>query len=132
MPSPKVIIIAALYAIGAHGIMTLNDFKALEGDRQTGIRSLPVILGPRLAALVACITMAISQFIIVLLLYIWIGPSLYGIAISALILGQVWAMQIMMRDPKAKAPWYNATGVTMYVSGMMICAFALRALEAGL
>ncbi|MDG1934820.1 MAG: chlorophyll synthase ChlG [Paracoccaceae bacterium] len=132
MPSTKVIIVATLYAIGAHGIMTLNDFKALEGDRQTGIRSLPVVLGPRLAGLVACITMAIPQFIVVLLLYIWIGPSLYGIVISALILGQVWAMQVMMSDPKEKAPWYNATGVTMYVSGMMVCAFALRALEAGL
>ena len=59
MPSPKIIIIAMLYAIGAHGIMTLNDFKALEGDSKTGIRSLPVVLGPRLAALIACITMAI-------------------------------------------------------------------------
>ena len=26
--------------------MTLNDFKALEGDRATGVRSLPVTLGP--------------------------------------------------------------------------------------
>ncbi|MEM1004857.1 MAG: (bacterio)chlorophyll synthase, partial [Pseudomonadota bacterium] len=33
-PSVPVIAIAALYALGAHGIMTLNDFKALEGDRQ--------------------------------------------------------------------------------------------------
>ena len=132
MPSPKIIIIAMLYAIGAHGIMTLNDFKALEGDRKTGIRSLPVVLGPRLAALIACITMAIPQFFVVLILYTWIGPSLYGIIISALILGQVWAMQVMMQDPKNKASWYNKTGVTMYVTGMLVCAFALRALEAGL
>ena len=132
MPSPKIIIIAMLYAIGAHGIMTLNDFKALEGDRKTGIRSLPVVLGPRLAALIACITMAIPQFFVVLILYTWIGPSLYGIIISALILGQVWAMQVMMQDPKNKASWYNKTGVTMYVTGMLVCAFALRALETGL
>ena len=132
MPSPKIIIIAMLYAIGAHGIMTLNDFKALEGDRKTGIRSLPVVLGPRLAALIACITMAIPQFFVVIILYTWIGPSLYGILISALILGQVWAMQIMMHDPKNKASWYNKTGVTMYVTGMLVCAFALRALETGL
>ena len=132
MPSPKIIIIAMLYAIGAHGIMTLNDFKALEGDRKTGIRSLPVVLGPRLAALIACITMTIPQFFVVLILYTWIGPSLYGIIISALILGQVWAMQVMMHDPKNKASWYNKTGVTMYVTGMLVCAFALRALETGL
>ena len=49
-PAWPVIAAAALYAAGAHGIMTLNDFKALEGDRQTGLRSLPVTLGPERAA----------------------------------------------------------------------------------
>ena len=130
MPNPKIVIIAFLYAVGAHGIMTLNDFKALKGDQETGVRSLPVMLGPQLAALVACITMALPQFMVIILFYIWMGPSIYGILISALVLGQIWAMQIMLHNPKEKAPWYNATGVTMYVSGMMISAFALRALEA--
>ena len=128
MPSAKIIAIACLYAAGAHGIMTLNDFKALKGDQETGVRSLPVVLGPQLAAFVACVTMALPQFGVIILLYIWMGPSIYGILISMLVLGQIWAMQILLRDPKAKAPWYNATGVMMYVSGMMVSAFALRTL----
>jgi len=33
---------------------------------------------------------------------------------------------VMFKDPRAKAPWYNGTGVLLYVSGMMIAAFALR------
>ena len=33
------------------------------------------------------------------------------------------------KDPKAKAPWYNGTGVLMYIIGMMVSAFALRGLE---
>ena len=37
-------------------------------------------------------------------------------------------MTIMFKDPKGKAPWYNGTGVTLYVAGMMITAFALRGL----
>ena len=45
-PSTQIVVIALLYGIGAHGIMTLNDFKALEGDRQMGVNSLPVTLGP--------------------------------------------------------------------------------------
>ena len=130
MPNSKIVIIAFLYAAGAHGIMTLNDFKALKGDQETGVRSLPVMLGPQLAAFVACVTMALPQFIVIILFYIWMGPSIYGILISTLVLGQIWAMQIMLHNPKEKAPWYNATGVTMYVSGMMISAFALRALGA--
>jgi chlorophyll synthase len=31
----------------------------------------------------------------------------------------------MLKDPAALAPWYNGTGVTAYVSGMMVSAFAL-------
>ncbi|MBT8409329.1 MAG: bacteriochlorophyll/chlorophyll a synthase, partial [Alphaproteobacteria bacterium] len=26
-------------------------------------------------------------------------------------------------------PWYNATGVSLYVAGMMVTAFAIRGLE---
>ncbi|MGB3779945.1 MAG: MBL fold metallo-hydrolase, partial [Tunicatimonas sp.] len=53
-PAMEVVIVAGLYALGAHGIMTLNDFKAIEGDRATGVRSLPATLGPRRAARIAC------------------------------------------------------------------------------
>ncbi len=31
MPDGRVVTVALLYAIGAHGIMTLNDFKSVEG-----------------------------------------------------------------------------------------------------
>jgi chlorophyll synthase len=120
--------VAGLYALGAHGIMTLNDFKALEGDRATGVRSLPAVMGPEKAAKVACLIMALPQVVIVALLVYWDRP-LHALAIAAVLGAQIWAMRIMMQDPKAKAPWYNATGVSLYVSGMMITAFAVRTLE---
>ena len=126
LPDPKIILVATLYALGAHGIMTLNDFKALEGDRQTGLRSLPVTLGPKRAAHIACWIMLVPQLAVVILLMLWAVPNAYPAAITALILGQLGAMRVMLRDPKAKAPWYNGTGVMMYVSGMLITAFALR------
>ncbi|MEL7214207.1 MAG: chlorophyll synthase ChlG [Pseudomonadota bacterium] len=127
-PALPVIIVAALYAIGAHGIMTLNDFKALEGDRQMGVNSLPVTLGPEKAAKVACIIMLIPQIIVICCLAVWDRPY-HGLAVLALVLAQLAAMRVMLRDPKAKAPWYNGTGVTLYVSGMMVTAFAVRGLE---
>ena len=37
-------------------------------------------------------------------------------------------LRVLFRDPKGKAPWYNGTGVVLYVTGMMISAFALRGL----
>ena len=60
-PDWRIILLAGLYALGAHGIMTLNDFKATEGDRQLGINSLPVTLGSDRAARLACWIMGVPQ-----------------------------------------------------------------------
>ena len=105
--------------------MTLNDFKALEGDRQMGVNSLPVTLGPARAAKVACCVMAVPQMAVIALLFTWDRP-LHAAGVAAVLAVQFWAMRIMLADPKGKAPWYNGTGVLLYVSGMMIAAFALR------
>ena len=126
-PSWQIVVIAVLYGIGAHGIMTLNDFKALEGDRQTGVNSLPVTLGPERAARVACWVMALPQIAVIALLLSW-GKPLHALGILAVLIGQGAAMRVMLRDPKGRAPWYNGTGVLLYISGMMIAAFALRGL----
>ncbi len=126
-PRFEVVTLALLYALGAHGIMTLNDFKALEGDRQHGVRSLPVTLGPEVAAKVACTVMGLAQALVIAMLLIW-GKPWHALAVTALLLAQFAAMSVLLRDPRARAPWYNGTGVVLYVSGMMISAFALRGL----
>ncbi|MCB6176813.1 chlorophyll synthase ChlG [Rhodobacter sp. Har01] len=126
-PSFEIVTVAFLYAFGAHGIMTLNDFKALEGDRLHGVRSLPVVLGPEVAAKVACTVMALAQMLVIALLLVWSKPW-HALAVTVLLLAQFAAMRVLFRDPKGKAPWYNGTGVVLYVSGMMISAFALRGL----
>lgn len=126
-PRFEIVIIALLYAFGAHGIMTLNDFKALEGDRQHGVRSLPVVLGPVVAAKIACTVMAMAQVLVVAMLVIFDKP-LHALGVLAVLLVQIAAMRVLFRDPKGKAPWYNGTGVVLYVAGMMISAFALRGL----
>jgi len=127
LPTAEVIAVAALYALAAHGIMTLNDFKALEGDRQTGVNSLPVVLGPERAAQLACLVMTFPQVIVIVFLTFW-GMPLYALAIAGLLIGQGFAMRVLLRDPKGRAPWYNAVGVTMFISGMMVAAFALRSI----
>jgi chlorophyll synthase len=33
-------LLAVLYGVGAHAVMTLADFKAINGDREMGINSL--------------------------------------------------------------------------------------------
>ena len=126
-PALPVLIVAVLYGIGAHGIMTLNDFKALEGDAQMGVNSLPVTLGPEKAAKVACLVMTVPQVAVIGLLAYWDRP-LHALGVAAVLAVQFWAMTVMFKDPKGKAPWYNGTGVLLYVSGMMIAAFAIRGL----
>ncbi|MEO0485387.1 MAG: chlorophyll synthase ChlG [Pseudomonadota bacterium] len=129
LPRWEVVLVAILYGLGAHGIMTLNDFKALEGDRQMGVNSLPVTLGPRRAALTACAVMLVTQIAVIGLLLIW-GQVWQAVAVAALLGVQVWAMGVMLKDPKEKAPWYNGPGVGAYVTGMMIAAVALRGMGA--
>jgi chlorophyll/bacteriochlorophyll a synthase len=126
-PRFEVVAMAALYAFGAHGIMTLNDFKALEGDRQHGVRSLPVVLGPEVAAKIACTVMGLAQLLVISFLLV-LGKPWHALAVTALLLAQIAAMRVLFRDPKGKAPWYNGTGVVLYVTGMMVTAFALRGL----
>jgi chlorophyll synthase len=126
-PSMQVLGIAALYSIGAHGIMTLNDFKSIEGDRRMGVGSLPVRLGAEHAGEVACIIMALPQFVVVALLTVWNRPY-QAIAVALLLGAQLLLMRRLLVNPRERAPWYNGTGVSLYVTGMLISAFALRGL----
>ncbi len=130
MPAPEVLVLAVLYSLGAHGIMTLNDFKAIEGDRHTGVRSIPVQLGPERAARFACWTMALPQVVVIGLLIHWERP-VHALIVCGLLLAQFAAMRRLLRDPREHAPWYNGTGITFYVLGMMTSAFAIRELVGG-
>jgi chlorophyll synthase len=130
LPDHRVIALAVLYSIGAHGIMTLNDFKSIEGDRRMGIGSLPVQLGPERAARLACVVMALPQLAVIGLLLAW-GQPWYALAIVVSLVLQLGLMKVLLRAPREKAAWYNATGVTLYVLGMLVSAFAVNAASAG-
>ena len=130
VPDARVLWIAALYSVGAHGIMTLNDFKSVEGDTRLGIRSLPVQLGPHRAALVACAFMGLSQVAVVAALAWW-GRPYHAMAVLALLCVQLVLMTKLLKDPRERAPWYNATGTTLYVVGMLVCAFAVQPFASG-
>lgn len=128
LPPTPVLIVIALYSVGAHGIMTLNDFKAVEGDRATGVRSLPVTLGVENAARLACAVMAVPQAIVVALLFAW-GLPISGAIVLGLLLLQFGFMTRLLSDPRRFAPWYNATGVSSFVLGMLAAAAGLGSLS---
>ena len=126
-PDWRIVTLAFLYSVGAHGIMTLNDFKAVEGDRQMGIRSLPVTLGVDAAARLACWVMAVPQVVVIVLLLHW-GRPFHAAIVVLLLFAQLLLMFRLLEAPRDRAPWYNATGTTLYVLGMLASAFAVRAL----
>ena len=125
MPDGKSLALAALYSAGAHGIMTLNDFKAVEGDRQMGVRSLPVQLGVQEAGRLACWSMALPQFGVVLLLVHW-GHPVQALTVLLLVGVQLVLMDYFLDKVKQRALLYSGFGVPLFVAGMMVSAFALR------
>ena len=130
MPDWRILTLAVLYGAGAHGIMTLNDFKSVEGDRQLGLRSLPARYGIGPAAKLACWVMAVPQVAVIALLISW-GQDIHAAIIAVLLIAQLFLMHRLLQDPQGRAAWYNATGTTLYVLGMLAAAFAVRALQAG-
>lgn len=128
MPGARSMALALLYSLAAHGIMTLNDFKSVEGDRRMGVGSLPVQLGVARAARTACWVMVLPQLAVVALLAVWQQPW-HALAVAALVLGQIKLMQAFIAAPVARALKLSAFGVPLLVTGMMIAAFALRGME---
>jgi chlorophyll synthase len=125
MPGLHSVWFALLYSAGAHGIMTLNDFKSVAGDRQMGVRSLPVQLGVQNAARVACAVMVVPQFVVIGCLVAWGHPA-HAASIAALLVVQFVLMRRFLAQPSERARWYSGFGVPLYVAGMMVSAFALR------
>jgi chlorophyll synthase len=124
LPPAPILTLAVLYSIGAHGIMTLNDFKAIQGDREMGIDSLPVQLGADGAARVACVIMVLPQLAVIALLFTW-GAALQAGIVIGLLLVQLLMMRSFLRAPIEKALWYSGLGVPLFVLGMMASAVAV-------
>ena len=126
IPHAHSLLLALLYSIAAHGIMTLNDFKSVAGDSQMGIASLPVQLGVDGAARTACWVMAVPQVVVIIALFTWDQPW-HALAVILLLLAQVKLMLHFISAPVERALLYSGFGVPLLVAGMMVSAFALRA-----
>ena len=124
LPNKEVLIVLSLYALGAHGIMTMNDFKATKGDKLLGINSLPVILGRKPATLVACLIMLLPQLMVISLFYFW-GSLILALTLAVCVLLQSLSMIFLIRDPEKNTPFFNMTGVLLYIAGMMLSANGL-------
>ncbi len=69
--------------------------------------------------------MAAPQVVVIILLSWWAHPfhaAVVGVSLAV----QLVLMERLVKCPRERAPWYNATGVSLYVIGMLVSAFALR------
>ncbi len=124
--SPSVAL-AVLYSFGAHGIMTVNDFKSIAGDQQMGIRSIPVMYGKQRAAWMVVFTMAAAQLGVIALL-VWWGSLIAAAVIGVLLLIQILPFVRFVRDPEHNAVFFNATAIMLYVWGMLVAALGVAGL----
>lgn len=119
------VVLAVLFSLGAHGLMTLNDFKSYAGDKELGLRSIPVILGPRRALFQA--TIFINVFQMLAFVYVaWNGMWLAAAVMSLLLLVQLPMQRKLAKDPKRLAPWYCAAAIPPFCWSMLAGALALR------
>ena len=125
VPSSESIALAIIFSLGAHGIMTLNDFKSVVGDNIRKVASIPVQLGEKKAAILASVVMDIAQLAAIGILLAKSAFITSGIAILLLAF-QVPMQKTLIDNPKEKAVWYNAFGTLLYVLSMMVCAIGIR------
>jgi chlorophyll synthase len=117
--------LAILFSLGAHGLMTLNDFKSIDGDRALGLRSIPAMLGEKKALLQA--VLFIDAFQLFAMAYVlfqaqWIAAA----AMNLLLIAQLPMQRKLARDPKKNAPWYCASGIPLFCWSMLAGALAVR------
>lgn len=122
------VLIAALYSFGAHGIMSINDYKSIVGDMASGIRSIPVQLGPKRAAWLIVLTMDLAQLGVIAAFVFW-GQWVVALVVAAIFLIQLPGQRNFVRDPIGQHLKFSAIGVSFYVWGMMVAAIGLRAIQ---
>jgi chlorophyll synthase len=120
------LIVAALFTLSSTGTMTINDFKSIEGDRQVGIRTLPVVFGETKAALIAAILINIGQILAALYMLL-IGENSYALTVFLLVIPQFLLQFSLVRSPGTMDVRYNAIAQNFLVAGMLVCAFAIKA-----
>lgn len=118
-------VLAGLFSFGTIGIMAINDFKSMAGDRQMGIRTLPVLYGAWGAAWLVVLIMAMSQLYVAVLLAAsgrWLAAGIIAVALVA----QVPLQRTFLKDPIAHAIKYSAGSSGLFVLGMLVAAIAVR------
>ena len=120
-----VVVLTLFYSLSGLGIAIVNDFKSVEGDRQLGLNSLPVMFGVSTAAWICVLMIDIFQGGIAAYL-MWIHQNLYAVLLVLLIIPQITFQDMyFLRSPLENDVKYQASAQPFLVFGMLVTGLAL-------
>ncbi|MCU0567988.1 MAG: chlorophyll synthase ChlG [Oculatellaceae cyanobacterium Prado106] len=120
-----IVLLTLFYSLAGLGIAVVNDFKSVEGDRQLGLNSLPVMFGIGTAAWICVLMIDIFQSGVAAYL-MSIHQNLYAVLLILLIIPQITFQDMyFLRDPLKNDVKYQASAQPFLVLGMLVTALAL-------
>ncbi|MEQ9233551.1 chlorophyll synthase ChlG [Coleofasciculus sp. E2-BRE-01] len=120
-----IVILTLFYSLAGLGIAVVNDFKSVEGDRQLGLKSIPVMFGVGTAAWICVLMIDIFQAGIAWYL-ISIHQNLYAAILLLLIVPQITFQDMyFLRSPLENDVKYQASAQPFLVLGMLVAGLAL-------
>lgn len=120
-----IIILTLFYSLAGLGIAVVNDFKSVEGDRQLGLKSLPVMFGIGTAAWICVLMIDLFQLGIAAYL-VSIHQNLYALILLLLVIPQITFQDMyFLRNPLENDVKYQASAQPFLVLGMLVAALAL-------
>jgi len=123
--TPTIMALTLFYSLAGLGIAVINDFKSIEGDRQLGLNSLPVMFGMTTAAWICVLMIDIFQSGVAAYL-ISIHQNLYATLLILLIVPQITFQDMyFLRNPLENDVKYQASAQPFLVFGMLVTALAL-------
>ncbi len=118
-------ILTLAYSLAGLGIAVINDFKSVEGDKELGLDSLPVVFGIKQASWISAAMIDLFQLAMVIVL-ISIGQHFASVILVLLIIPQITFQDIwLLRDPLAFDVKYQASAQPFLILGMLVTALAI-------
>ncbi|WP_373542435.1 chlorophyll synthase ChlG [Chamaesiphon sp.] len=119
-----IVIMTLFYSLAGLGIAIVNDFKSVEGDKQFGLKSLPVMFGIDKSAWICVLMIDIFQAGIAVYL-ITIDQNLYAAILLLLIVPQITFQDMyFLRNPLENDVKYQASAQPFLVLGMLVAGLA--------
>lgn len=120
-----IVLLTLFYSLAGLGIAIVNDFKSVEGDRQLGLKSLPVMFGIGTAAWICVLMIDVFQGGVAAYLMA-IHQNLYAVLLVLLIIPQITFQDMyFLRNPLENDVKYQASAQPFLVFGMLVTALAL-------